>query len=197
MEEYIPTCTAFAGHKKIAAGPVFDVAGKVKRYQEKHPDAQILIFDDSSSQQVELDLRGTVADVLGRISGKEAADQDKAGPGRPKLGVVSREIGLLPRHWDWLALQPGGASVTLRKLVEEARKQNQGKDAIRQSQNAAYKFMSAMAGDLPHFEEASRAFFAKNKALFETLTAGWPKDIREHVLKVGELAFHDGKAPIP
>lgn len=189
MEDSIPTCTAFAAHKKIASGPVLEVAGKVKRYQDKHPDEQILIFDDSSSQQVELDLRGTVADVLGRISVKQDADQEKSGPGRPRLGVVSREIGLLPRHWDWLALQPGGASVTLRKLVEEARKQNQGKDAIRQSQNAAYKFMSAMAGDLPHFEEASRAFFAKNKPLFETLTAGWPKDIREHTLKVGALAF--------
>jgi hypothetical protein len=194
MEESIPTCTAFAGHKKIAAGPVLEVAGKVKRYQDKHPDAQILIFDDSSSQQVELDLRGTVADVVGRISGSHDPDQEKSGPGRPKLGVVSREIGLLPRHWDWLALQPGGASVTLRKLVEEARKQNKSKDAMRQSQNAAYRFMSAMAGDLPHFEEASRAFFAKNKPLFETLTAAWPKDIRDHVLKVGELAFYDEKS---
>lgn len=197
MEDSTPTCTAFAGQKKIAAGPVFEVAAQVKRYHDKQPDAQILIFDDSSSQQVELDLRGTVAEVLSRIPRSDEVDQEKSGPGRPKLGVVSREIGLLPRHWDWLALQPGGASVTLRKLVEEARKQNRSKDAMRQSQNAAYKFMSAMAGDLPHFEEASRAFFAKNKSLFETLTAAWPKDIRDHILKVGELAFHDEKPASP
>lgn len=197
MENPTPTCTAFAGQKKIAAGPMFEVAGKVKRYQDKHPDAQILIFDNTSSQQVELDLRGTVDEVLNRIPRSDDVEQEKSGPGRPKLGVVSREIGLLPRHWDWLALQPGGASVALRRLVEEARKQNRSKDAMRQSQNAAYKFMAAMAGDLPHFEEASRAFFARNKSLFETLTAGWPKDIRDHTLKVGELAFHDEKPATP
>lgn len=189
MEDLTNTCTAFAGHKKIAEGSVLEVAGKIKRYQQKHPDASILIFDDATSTQVELDLRGTVEDVLSRIPSEDKSSEEKASPGRPKLGVVSREIGLLPRHWEWLALQPGGASVTLRKLVEEARRQNKTKDAIRQSQNAAYKFMSVMAGDLPHFEEASRAFFAKKKSLFETLCSGWPKDIRDHVLKIGEAAF--------
>jgi hypothetical protein len=189
MDEQTQTCTAFAGHKKIAEGSVRQVAEQVKRYQEKDADALILIFDDTTSSQVELDLRGTVDDVLSRIPKDDAGENEKSGPGRPKLGVVSREIGLLPRHWEWLALQPGGASVTLRKLVEEARKQNKGKDIIRQSQNAAYRFMSAMAGDLPHFEEASRAFFAKKKSLFETLAAAWPRDIREHVMKIGAAAF--------
>lgn len=195
MEELGQTCTAFAGHKKIAEGSVRLVAEKVKRYQQKHPDASILIFDDASSGQVELDLRGTIEDVLSRIPRDEKGQEEKPGPGRPKLGVVSREIGLLPRHWEWLALQPGGASVTLRKLVEEARKQNKTKDAIRQSQNAAYRFMSAMAGDLPHFEEASRAFFANKKSLFETLSAAWPKDIRDHVLKLGAAAFEADANP--
>ncbi|MDQ3235163.1 MAG: DUF2239 family protein [Pseudobdellovibrionaceae bacterium] len=186
---YENPCTAFAGHTKIAEGSVLEVAAKVKRYLLKQPDQHVLIFDDVTSGQVELDLRGSVEDVLKRIGSEDKTQAEKAGPGRPKLGVVSREIGLLPRHWDWLALQPGGASVTLRKLVEDAKKQTKGRDAIRLSQNAAYKFMSAMAGDMPHFEEASRAFFAKNKPLFETLCAAWPKDIREYILRVGAAAF--------
>lgn len=189
MEEIASSCTAFAGSKKIAEGSVSEVASKIKRHMEKHPLDSLLIFDDETSAQVELDLRGTLEDVLSRLRNDDKNRDEKSGPGRPKLGVVSREIGLLPRHWDWLALQPGGASVTLRKLVEEAKKQNKGRDAVRRSQNAAYKFMSAMAGDLPHFEEASRAFFAKNKALFETLCAAWPADIRNHILKVGAAAF--------
>jgi hypothetical protein len=194
MEEQDKTCTAFAGHRKIAAGSVAEVAAKVKRYHDKHPEASILVFDDGTSQQVELDLRGSVEDVLRRLPKEDTAAVEKSGPGRPKLGVISREIGLLPRHWEWLALQPGGASVTLRRLVDEARKQNRTKDAMRQSQNAAYKFMSAMAGDLPHFEEASRAFFAKKRDLFETLCAAWPQDVREHILKIGEAAFLSDEA---
>lgn len=182
-------CTAFVGHQRIAQGSVREVAKQVKKYMDKHPDEILLIFDDRSSALVELDLRGTVSDVLNRLPEESESPVEKAGPGRPKLGVVSREIGLLPRHWEWLALQPGGASVTLRRLVEEAKKQNVHQDEVRRSQNAAYKFMSAMAGDLPHFEEASRAFFAKNKALFETLSAAWPKDIRQHALMVGEAAL--------
>ncbi len=185
----IRNCTAFAGTRKLASGTLTELASKIKVYFDQQTNETLLIFDDVTSIQVELDLRGSLADVMERLQPYEAGNQEKSKPGRPKLGVISREIGLLPRHWDWLALQPGGASVTLRKLVEEARKQNVGQDLIRQSQNAAYSFMAAMAGDLIHFEEATRAFFAKNRALFETLTAAWPKDIREHVLKVGAAAF--------
>ena len=188
--EEMKLCTAFVGTRKIAQGTVREVAAVVKAYMDQNPDQSLLIFDDVSSAVVELDLRGTKEEVLRRLGWSDGGEtEEKVGPGRPKLGVVSREIGLLPRHWDWLALQAGGASVTLRKLVEEAKKKNLGQDAVRQSQNAAYKFMSAMAGDLPHFEEATRAFFAKNRPLFVTLSAGWPQDIRDHALKLGELAL--------
>jgi hypothetical protein len=185
-------CVAFAGMRKIAQGPVHDVASQVKAFIDKHPLETVLIFDKFSSQPVELDMRGTVSEVLNRIRPEHSDNVGKPGPGRPKLGVVSREIGLLPRHWEWLATQPGGASVTLRRLVEEAKKQLSAQDRVRNSQNAAYKFMSAMAGNLPHFEEATRAFFAKNKALFETLTAAWPKDVRDHALDLGAAAFEAG-----
>jgi hypothetical protein len=145
---------------------------------------------------VELDLRGTVQQVLKRLakSAPIAADatetpEKPAGPGRPKLGVVFREIGLLPRHWDWLALQPGGASVTLRKLVEDAKKKSTPQDEIRRAQNATHKFMSAMAGDLPGFEEALRALYAPDRARFNAQVSAWPKDVRDHAKRLSDGAF--------
>jgi hypothetical protein len=95
---------------------------------------------------------------------------------------------LLPRHWDWLATQPGGASVALRKLVEEARRTGGDRDRSRAARDAAYHFMSAMAGNLPGFEEASRALFADDRRRFAGLIAGWPDDVRDHAVK---LAFGD------
>src|SRR3984957_11907417 len=102
------------------------------------------------------------------------------GRGRPKLGVVAREVTLLPRHWEWLATQPGGASVALRKLVEEARRTHADKDKIRKAQERAYHFMSAMAGDLPGFEEATRALFADNRSKFKETIGTWPVDVHDH-----------------
>ncbi|MFS4459237.1 DUF2239 family protein [Bdellovibrio sp. HCB2-146] len=181
------TCTAFAGPKKIAHGHLLDVALKVKSHLQKDKNASILIFDDVTSAQVELDLRGTMEAVEKRMKEAFPDESEKpAGPGRPKLGVVSREISLLPRHWEWLALQPGGASVTIRKLIEEAKKKTQGRDEIRQAQDATYKFMTVMAGDLPHYEEALRAFYAKDGSLFKKLMGEWPKDVRDHVLKLSD-----------
>ncbi|WP_141735219.1 DUF2239 family protein [Oligoflexus tunisiensis] len=191
METINRPCTAFVGTSKIAEGDVLEVARKAKLHLDKFPDSSLLIFDDLTSAQVEIDFRGSADEVVERLSRNKENQSEKPGPGRPKLGVVSREIGLLPRHWEWLALQPGGASVTLRKLVEEARKANSHQDRIRQSQEATYKFMTAMAGNLPHFEEALRAFYARNKALFETLTLAWPEDIRKHLFKIGEVAMSD------
>ena len=117
------------------------------------------------------------------------------GPGRPKLGVVAREITLLPRHWEWLAQQAGGASVAIRKLVEEARRTGEDKDRIRQAQEAAYRFMSAMAGNRPHYEDAIRALFADDPAGFEKLIAEWPADVRDHALTLAERAFRREPQP--
>ncbi len=159
--------------------------------------APVLIFDDVTSEQIELDLRGTPEEVLRRLAetsrkGTPAAasagsePEVPRGPGRPKLGVVAREVTLLPRHWDWLSGQPGGASVALRKLVEEARRANEGKDRLRRSQEATYRFMSAMAGNLPGFEEATRALFANNPERLEERIRNWPTDIRTHVMRLIE-----------
>jgi uncharacterized protein len=115
------------------------------------------------------------------------------GPGRPKLGVIGREVTLLPRHWDWLASQPGGASVALRKLVEQARRANEGRDRIRVAQEAAYRFMAVIASAEPGFEEASRALFGNDAARFASLVATWPADVREHLLQLTVAAFGAGE----
>lgn len=118
----------------------------------------------------------------------------RGGPGRPKLGVVAREVTLLPRHWQWLSSQPEGASVVLRKLVEEARRANAGKDGVRRSQEAANRFMSVMAGDAPGFEEAARALFAGDAERFDQRVEGWPADLRDHAGTLARVALEDQPA---
>ncbi len=124
----------------------------------------------------------------------EPAPPPNRGPGRPKLGVVAREITLLPRHWEWLAQQTGGASVAIRKLVDEARRSGDDKNRTRHAQEAAYRFMSAMAGNKPHFEEAVRALFAPNPPAFKELIAGWPAGVRDHAADLAEQAFNSAPA---
>ncbi|CAJ0701519.1 DUF2239 family protein [Ralstonia wenshanensis] len=193
----IHACTAFAGTQRLAGGPVRDVARAVKTHLDAHPESQVLVFDNTSAHPVEFDLRGTVEDVVARIdqaapSAAEPAESESRprGPGRPKLGVIAREVTLLPRHWDWLAAQPGGASVTLRKLVEDARRAAEGADRRRTAQEAAYRFMSAMAGNAAGFEEATRALFAADAAAFESLTHSWPADVRDFARELASRAFN-------
>ena len=148
----------------------------------------VAIFSDATGRAIDLDLRGSDDEIVARLP--PAPTLGEAAPararGRPKLGVVAREVTLLPRHWEWLTTQPGGASVTLRKLVETARRANGDKDRGRAAHgDAAYHFMSAMAGDLPGFEEASRALFADERRRFSSLIAAWPHDIRDHILRLG------------
>ena len=191
--------TAFAEHQRVAAGALPEVAVAVKRYLSANPAASLLIFDDATSQQVHPDLRGSERDILERLAPappeETPAIPERSGPGRPKLGVVAREITLLPRHWEWLNAQPGGASVALRKLVEEARRSSGEKDRVRGSQEVAYRFMSAIAGNLPGFEEATRALFARNPASFEEHIAEWPADVRDHARKLAEPVFAEETAP--
>ncbi len=176
-------CTAFAGNKKVGSGHLLSVVEKSLEYLKKNKEAEIELFDNQTSELVEIDLRRKSETLLERLQAEMERQnpEKKVGPGRPKLGVVSREIGLLPNQWEWLATQPGGASVTLRKLVEEARKKSRVKDEIRQSQNATYKFMTTKAGDFPNYEEALRSLFANDRKTFDRMVQTWPKDIREHI----------------
>jgi uncharacterized protein len=188
---------AFEGDRRVASGDLRDVARSAKQTLDRRKDAQVLIFDGQTSGPIDIDFRGSIDDVLARLPRSEApaTDEDTVaiaprGPGRPKLGVVAREVTLLPRHWDWLAQQKGGASVAIRKLVEEARRSGEDKNRIRLAQEAAYRFMSAMAGNKPHYEEAIRALFGNEPVRFEQLIAEWPADVRDHALGLAERAFH-------
>ena len=200
--------TAFNGHRRIASGPLQTVALVVKQAIESGAASPVLIFDDATGHSIDIDTRGSDEEMMARLV-RPTATRDRAdfpqllpdsvgadtriseprGRGRPKLGVVSREITLLPHHWEWLTAQPGGASVALRKLVEEARRAHAERDRRRSAQERAYHFMSAMAGDMPNFEEAARALFANDQSRMRELVAAWPEDVRDHAI---DLAFWDG-----
>jgi len=184
------TFTAFEGLRRLASGLLTEIAPAIKR-AEAHAAEPISVFSDATGRPIDLDLRGSVDDMLKRLARTAeppTAPAEPRGRGRPKLGVVAREVTLLPRHWEWLNAQPGGASVALRKLVEAARRTNGDADRLRAARDAAYHFMSAMAGNLPNFEEASRALFADDRRRFTSLIAAWPADIRDHVVR---LAYSD------
>lgn len=172
----------FRGQERVVSGSRLDVALAAQRLAG---EAGVLIFGPDGAA-VDFDLGGGPEDLAHRLA--EPADAPR-GRGRPKLGVVAREVTLLPRHWEWLASQPGGASVALRKLVEAARRAAEGPDRVRAARAAAYRFASAMAGDLPGFEEAMRALFAGDDAAFEALIEAWPDDIAAQLRTYAAEAF--------
>lgn len=184
---------AFEGTRRIAEGVLATVAKATKSVLDRGEAAPVLIFDARTSEPVEIDFRGSAYDVFARLGAKTdgpAPDAEPRGPGRPKLGVVAREVTLLPRHWDWLRAQPGGASVALRRMIDAARHQSGDRDRERASQEAAYRFMHAVGGNLPNFEEAARALFAGDREKFSRMVAAWPVDVRDHAVS---LAFADRK----
>ncbi|OIO57738.1 MAG: DUF2239 domain-containing protein [Alphaproteobacteria bacterium CG_4_10_14_0_2_um_filter_63_37] len=184
--------TAFAGTTLIGQGDLPTVALQARAVRAHDPEASILIFDDASGRTVEVDLRGSAEEVLARLPQPDPAEgEEPPKRGRPKLGVVAKEITLLPRHWQWLSEQPGGASVTLRKLVEQARKAGVAKEQARKSQEAAYRFLDAMGGNLPNFEEVCRKLFAGDFGGIAPLLTAWPADVRGHALKLIGSAERD------
>jgi len=176
--------TAFVGDEMIASGPLESVLPKVKKRFDEG-EVSTILFEDQTGQQVDFELRGSVDEVLARALPAPA----RTGPGRPKLGVVSREVSLLPRHWAWLEQQRNGASAALRRLVDEARKQDPGRQRARLAMDAANRFMSAIAGNLPGYEEACRALYAGDRERFEDRIRNWPHDIRRHIQRLAEAAF--------
>ena len=191
-------CTAFEGSRRIANGELAEVALAAKAVIDRGATEPILVFDDGTAKLIEVDFRGSADDVRQRlrqraeseaVTSATAEAEGTKRPGRPKLGVIGREVTLLPRHWDWLNGQPGGASVALRKLVDEARRANEDTDRKRKARDAAYRFMAAMAGDHPGYEEALRALFAGEAQRFQTLTEAWPADVRDHAGKLAAGAF--------
>ncbi|MBC7709596.1 MAG: DUF2239 family protein [Rhizobacter sp.] len=224
MEWQNTPCTAFEGSRCLGVGELKNVAllAKAAIDQSVHSSTPpaVLIFNDATSEVVELDWRGSVEQFNARFEARALAmapagasyprvdsaelpavaepplvdaappsPEAVRGPGRPKLGVVAREVTLLPRHWEWLGNQPGGASVALRKLVEVARRSSETKDRVRQASEVGYKFMSIMAGHEPGFEEASRSLFAGDQAGFEAIIATWSVDVKTHLTKILADAF--------
>jgi len=208
MSAMTQPATAFVGHRLLAAGPLVEVALAIKNLPATQP-AAVLAFDDSTGRVIDFDLRGSKTEMIERllqtppaavqstreklpgIAHDAEGEPAKSGRGRPKLGVVAREVTLLPRHWEWLAAQPGGASVTLRKLIEEARRNSGAQQRTRLAHEAAYRFMAAVAGDLPGFEEATRALFADDRERFAEHAAQWPADVRDYAER---LAFDNATA---
>jgi hypothetical protein len=169
--------TAFAGFRRVASGTRDEL---LIRLRDLPPEPPAFVFDDATGERLDLDLRGTGASAPAPVA---------RSVGRPRLGVVAREVTLLPRHWEWLGRQPGGASVALRKLIDEARRGHADRDLQRASREASYRFMTAIAGDLPKFEEATRALFAGRRGSFESLVADWPQDLREHLRKLSAQSW--------
>ena len=156
--------TVFYKAELFTRGTREDVAPRMRALQPLERASDLLAFDDETGKQIDLDLR------------PEAAPPARP-RGRPSLGVEAKEVTLLPRHWEWLASQRGGASATLRKLVEEAlRKGRSAKD----HHDSAYRFLYVMAGDLPHFVDATREMYAGNKVGYDHFSYDWPRDIRDH-----------------
>lgn len=184
--------TVFDGGAAVASGPLAEALALGLRYLARLPQAALVAYSDVTGERLEIDWTGEESAVLGRLLPLEApppaapADEARRGPGRPRLGVVAREVTLLPRHWDWLNAQSGGASAALRRLIDEARRANEARDLQRRAQDAAYRFMQAAGGDLPGFEEALRALFAGDAAQFDAHLIHWPPDMRNHALR---LAF--------
>lgn len=186
------TFTAFQGHRRLAHGGLAAIAEALSA----HPQGAVLVFDDATGRAVDLDLRhgsqGAVAEYQARTAREDVAAR-RPGRGRPRLGVVAREVTLLPRHWDWLSRQPGGASAALRRLVEDARRSTVTVESAREAREALYRVMSALAGDLPGFEEATRALFANDHASLDEVFATWPSDVAAYLTNLarGVRAPHD------
>ncbi len=176
----------FSGHDLVVTGDLLAMARTSRDLIERDDGPMPLVFDDATGSQVDIDLRGSLADVEQRYAAPPQPDEAPAAEppkpakrGRPRLGVVGREITLLPKHWSWLDDQRGGASATLRRLVDKARKDNEHVDRARRSQDRTNRFLSAVAGNLPGFEEATRALYAGNRQSFVAHTRDWPGDVRD------------------
>lgn len=179
------TYAAFVGDKLIAFGDLRAVILRVKERADRGKAEGVLLFADETGRQLDVDLEGSPEEVLARA----IPEPPPAGRGRPKLGVTSREVTLLPRHWEWLERQPHGISATLRRLVDEARKREPDEELKRHAREAAHRFMTTMAGDRPGYEEALRALYARDREGFERRIKRWPADVREHASRLAAPSF--------
>jgi uncharacterized protein len=169
----------FAGSQVLVSGDLRSILVQTKEYMDSEAEVPVLIFEEQTGKQVDFNFQGTLAEILAR-----ELPVKPVGPGRPKLGVISREVSLLPRHWEWLEQQPNGISAALRRLIEEARKRAPGKERARLMREAVSRVMTALAGNLPDYEESLRALYAKDHARLFVLISKWPTGVRAYVERV-------------
>lgn len=187
-----PIFAAFSGTNLVAEGTAQEILPGLKQRFDQDPHAHLQIFNTNTGWTVDFDLRGSLEWLLAEAepyAQKPPEDEKTRGPGRPKLGVTGREVTLLPRHWTWLETQPNGASAVLRRLVEKAMKENPGRDRARQMRAALNHMLTALAGDLPNYEEATRALFADEVDRLEVLVASWPEDVRQYAVRQARAAY--------
>lgn len=170
--------TAFLAHKQVASGSRDAVQRQILSNFAEHQDA-ILVFEDETGRITDLDYRGTMVGEAPRAVG------------RPKLGVQAREVTLLPRHWEWLSQQSGGASAALRRLVDAARTQGRTE---RERQDAAYRFMQGLCGDMAGYEEALRALYRSDRGAFSLAIDSWPQDVQDYIGSLLSAGANDGAA---
>lgn len=189
------TYTAFEDQQILVQGTLPEVVRRVKRRLGRSAHTSVVIFSDDTGGTIDFNFHGSEEDVAKRLEIFVASSPEKeqAGPGRPKLGVISREISLLPRHWEWLAAQPGGASATLRQLVESASKKTVDGVTDKKVQEKTYRFMSVLAGDLEGYEEALRALYKKDKRTFLSRIENWPRDVRAYAVALSKPLFEEKK----
>ena len=185
------TYTAFDGTTRLFRGTFQEVVLKVKERLGRAENSSVLIFSNNTGKTMDFNFQGNVKDTLKRLE-KFVSTQEPgpiSGPGRPKLGVISREVSLLPRHWEWLASQPSGASATIRKLIEEAKKRSSTRNSVKQVQERVYRFMSVIVGDMKGYEEALRALYKADRKNFLLHIQDWPTDVRTHVIEMAKPVF--------
>lgn len=184
----LPAFSAFAGVHHLASGTKAQVARAMNEAQAlaRACNDPILAFDNATGAQLDLDLRGTADETETRYAGEPAPIRKR---GRPRLGVVGKEVTLLPRHWEWLSRQRGGASAALRRLIDQARQDSASADEAVAAQGAAHAFASAIAGNEKGFEEAMRALYRKDPGGVERHIASWPDDVRRHFMTLAAPTF--------
>lgn len=178
--------TAFLGSDRLASGTPATVALAVGALLADDPDATVAIFDDATGRPVDFDPRGSAAEVARRLP----APWQAATP-----GPAVRDVTLLPRQWDWLEAQPGGASGTLRRLVDAARRSGFGTREAAMA--AADAFMRAALGDRPGYEAAARALYASDRAGFDAASDAWPPDLRDHARRLAAPALQPSVSAAP
>lgn len=175
MIDAVGRFVVFRGSRLLARGDWAQASAAAWRAIDGGAPDGVLVFDADTGRVADLDPRDAIVADTGAVAPPKR--------GRPRLGVVAREVTLLPRHWEWLNTQPGGASVALRRLVETARRDGANEGRSRSAREAAYRFMQAMAGDLPGFEEASRALFAGDRDRLNQEMEDWPADVRDQTMR--------------